>query len=603
MLPNETEQFINYDKLGRVSSIDNDKFSKCFSYLKNGDHASNLVSKLDFVENGVKKDNLRYKYDTKGNIVEIRENNKLIARYKYDGLSRIIREDNAIFDKSTTFDYDEGGNIIQSLQYSYTLAENLDFETVVSENNYLYPLNGWRDQLQYFNGERFIYDGLGNPTQYRGKTLVWSYGRQLEYFDAVKDENGNIVKQLAKYNYNANGIRTSKTIYTDYLNCECKKENCDCKNSFTTQFFLNGNKIIKQHDCCNDLTFYYGVDGVTGFHIKNNVVDADYYYKKNAQNDIIGIYSTEDEQIARYSYDAWGNQIVEYLNNEGKFVAIEKDFEYNNISEINRFIAFKNPFRYRSYYYDFETNLYYLNSRYYDSEIGRFINADDIGNIDITGNSINGLNLYAYCLNNPVNDTDSNGAASWWQWLLFGIGALLVVAATVVVTVASGGTALGVFGTIVLGAAKGALIGVAIGSVVGITGGAIYSAVTGADLWESILGGFLIGFGAGAIIGAVIGASISGFQVYHAAQQWGSTATRSSFKNMVSHFNKHVVKEGHQYLGNNIVEYTKNAMKFFQSNQNLLKLTDSGNYVIRALFEGYKAGGFFNLIGKIFSFF
>ena len=72
---------------------------------------------------------------------------------------------------------------------------------------------------------------------------------------------------------------------------------------------------------------------------------------------------------------------------------------------------------------------------------------------------------------------------------------------------------------------------------------------------------------------------------------------------MVSHFNKHVVQERHKYLGNNIVEYTKNAMKFFQSNQNLLKLTDSGNYVIRALFEGRKAGGFFNLIGKIFSFF
>ena len=60
--------------------------------------------------------------------------------------------------------------------------------------------------------------------------------------------------------------------------------------------------------------------------------------------------------------------------------------------------------------------------------------------------------------------------------------------------------------------------------------------------------------------------------------------------NLVSHFNKHVVQEGHKYLGNNIVEYTKNAMKFFQGNQNLLKLTDSGNYVIRALFEGHKAG-------------
>ena len=69
----------------------------------------------------------------------------------------------------------------------------------------------------------------------------------------------------------------------------------------------------------------------------------------------------------------------------------------------------KNPFRYRSYYFDIETDLYYLNSRYYDPEIGRFINADDITVLDITNIALNGLNLYAYCLNNPVNEVDESG--------------------------------------------------------------------------------------------------------------------------------------------------------------------------------------------------
>ena len=74
----------------------------------------------------------------------------------------------------------------------------------------------------------------------------------------------------------------------------------------------------------------------------------------------------------------------------------------------------KNPFRYRGYYYDFETGLYYLNSRYYDPETGRFVNADDISTIDVTKITTNGLNLYAYCLNKPVNEVDENGYFLTW---------------------------------------------------------------------------------------------------------------------------------------------------------------------------------------------
>lgn len=92
-------------------------------------------------------------------------------------------------------------------------------------------------------------------------------------------------------------------------------------------------------------------------------------------------------------------------------------------SNINRFITFKNPFRYRSYYYDYETGLYYLNSRYYDPQVCRFINADDILTLDITKITINGLNLYAYCLNNPVNQVDENG-----YFISFLIGLLIAAA-------------------------------------------------------------------------------------------------------------------------------------------------------------------------------
>ncbi len=141
----------------------------------------------------------------------------------------------------------------------------------------------------------------------------------------------------AKYTYNASGIRTSKVA-----------------NGFTSNYFLNGNKIVRQQDATNILTFYYAADGVTGFHLKNNVIDADFYYKKNAQNDIIGIYSTSGDEIARYEYDAWGNCSAKYLTSNNEYAKITSDYTCNDINDItitNRFIAFKNPFRYRSYYF------------------------------------------------------------------------------------------------------------------------------------------------------------------------------------------------------------------------------------------------------------
>ncbi len=315
------DENISYDKLGRVHKTELSSLAKEFSYLKKGNYTSNLVSKIKFAKNDVINDSLSYKYDEKGNIVEVRQNNKLVARYKYDSLSRIIREDNKELNTTTTFEYDAGGNITCKKVYAFSIIENLDFEQELQHIPYTYPISGWRDQLQEYNGEKFEYDAIGNPTTYRNKSLVWSHGRQLDKF-----------ADIAEFTYNANGIRTSKIA-----------------NGFTTSYFLNGNKIIKQKDASNEMLFYYGATGLTGFKLNGT----NYYYKKNAQNDIIGIYSTDGTQICEYQYDAWGNQICKYLSNNGEYVAIEKDYNYNDISITNRFIAYKNPFRYRSYYYDF----------------------------------------------------------------------------------------------------------------------------------------------------------------------------------------------------------------------------------------------------------
>ena len=111
-----------------------------------------------------------------------------------------------------------------------------------------------------------------------------------------------------------------------------------------------------------------------------------YYYRKNLFGDIVEIYDDENQLAASYTYDAWGNFTV--------------GTNVDNIANVN-------PFRYRGYYYDWKTRYYYLQTRYYDAEVGRFLNADSIAYLD--PETINGCNLYAYCLDNPVMYVDPSG--------------------------------------------------------------------------------------------------------------------------------------------------------------------------------------------------
>ena len=128
-----------------------------------------------------------------------------------------------------------------------------------------------------------------------------------------------------------------------------------------------------------------------------------YLFEKNLQGDIIAVYNTSGTKLISYYYDAWGN-----------FVKTTHNISGTNVG------AQYNPFTYRGYYYDTELDFYYLQSRYYDPEVGRFINADSYLS---TGTGLLGYNMYAYCNNNPTMGYDPTG--EWTYSIGFSVSAFL----------------------------------------------------------------------------------------------------------------------------------------------------------------------------------
>ena len=223
---------------------------------------------------------------------------------------------------------------------------------------------------------------------------------------------------------------------------------------------------------------------LVGFTYNKDGKASSYIYRRNLQGDIIGIYDSLGNEVGGYAYDAYGKCYVKYKDNS---------------SEEEKTILNTNPFRYRGYYYDNETGLYYLNARYYEPSIGRFISPDVLSILDETKGQINGLNLYMYCNNNPIMYVDPSGR--------FALTTIIILT-LIAVGVVAGGTAAGVIsyskgyrgwelaGHIFAGAVIGGLIGAAIG---------YFAAPTIAGLLTSTgtIGGSLVLVGWGAAGGGI----------------------------------------------------------------------------------------------------
>ena len=201
---------------------------------------------------------------------------------------------------------------------------------------------------------------------------------------------------------------------------------------------------------------------------------ATYYLEKNALGDVKYLLDISGNVVAKYTYDEWGRKIS------------VTDADGNAITDGTN-IAHLNPFRYRSYYYDNETGLYYLGSRYYDPCTGRFVNADaELAGI---GDSVTGYNLFTYCFNNPVNMDDPSG--NWPRWATIALGVTAAVAAVAVTVVTLGAAAPAAACTLTaVGMSLGASYAVASTvAAVAVTATVVAASVYAADLaYSSVTG-------------------------------------------------------------------------------------------------------------------
>ena len=298
-----------------------------------------------------------YTYDSMGNIATYAAPGKGTVTYTYDNQGQLLK---AVGDTTYTYTYDGAGNLLTASNGTAT-------------HSYTYGDASWKDLLTAFDGQTITYDAIGNPTSYFNGTrwnFTWVNGRSLA---TASDGTSSL-----SFAYDANGLRTSKTV-----------------NGVSYRYYYASGKLMRMTWGGNTIDFFYDANG-TPYAMKYN--GTVYYYVTNLQGDVMRIVDASGTVTASYDYDPYGKVI-----------------------SATGTLASVNPLRYRGYVYDQETGFYYLNSRYYDPAVGRFISAD---NYPTTGQGLNGNNMFAYCGNNPVSRQDDGG--EFWNIVIgAGVGAVV----------------------------------------------------------------------------------------------------------------------------------------------------------------------------------
>ncbi len=377
---NETANItLGYDDLSRVSTVTTPAATTNYAYAGAlyGGSTTGLVSELTTtsVHTGgsvFTPLHLRYTYDALGNILsETRLNpdntTAESTAYTYDNQSQLTQAVSSV-NGTWNYQYDTYGNIRGNSHGSASIS-------------YTYGDTNWRDLLTAVSGTKngisfsgtYTYDGAGNPTGYYNVgdlsawTMTWRNGRELA-------TAGNGIHSVS-YDYDVNGLRTYKIVdgvRHDYV--------------YASGQFLR--ETFTQSGTDYVLDFLYDQSGrpymlYLTTTTAGTTASRPLYYVLNLQGDVIYLVNTAGVAEASYAYDPYGS----ILSSTGSLANV-------------------NPLRYRGYYYDTETGFYYLQSRYYDPIVKRFLNADSYAS---TGQGFVGYNMFAYCNNNPIIFLDKTG--------------------------------------------------------------------------------------------------------------------------------------------------------------------------------------------------
>ena len=355
------------DDFGRVSTVTTKQnksdtvFTKQYSYYHGSESnaTTNMVGGISYKLSSDKVLDYSYNYTDTGNVENVYENGKKVAVYTYDELNQLVWYADTRTGRYIRIVYDNYGNI-QKME-SYSLGTNWAPVKLLETRTYSYGDTNWKDKLTEFDGDSITYDKNGNPLTYRDDMIFeWENGRILK--------NINTSDKAIQMSYDSNGMRTQKSV----------------DGVKTNYYYDSSNNLFALTQGGDTLFFYYDNSGEVMSVSCNGTM---YYYIKDLQGDITEIVDKDGKAVAEYAYDAWGNMLTE---NNGT-LAVGK----------------LNPFRYRSYVYDEETGLYYLQSRYYDPLTGRFVNADVYA--DTQSGTPLSTNMFAYCENNAINNVDYSG--------------------------------------------------------------------------------------------------------------------------------------------------------------------------------------------------